>query len=499
MAQLYFAFDSNEAKRLSRLYTQSKLRRIYRAIYTDDLNTPIENIVKSNWMQLVQHIVPKGILSFRTAIDLKPIPYKENQNIAFITSSYVKTISLPGLIIKVSKGDNTSYIEQILPNLARSSVVRSLLENLSSTRSDYSNVKTIGEEGVENFLAKELRIRKETALNQIRKEAFIIANHLGFQIEYKKLNQIISALLSTHPEADFLKTPYAKAVAKKEPYDARRLKLFENLYLYIKKCTFRERAYQFNLSSLRNLSFFESYFSNYIEGTKFIIDEAEDIVFSGTTINHRHADSHDVLANYQLTNDPSEMILTPKNTNEFLALLKERHAYLMRGRPEKNPGEFKTGANKAGNTLFVEPEDVIGTLCHAFEFYQLLEEGLPKALFMQFIISEVHPFVDGNGRLCRIMMNAELFKAGLFKIIIPTVHRDNYLNGLRQASRDQYFYTYCKVIDQAQAYTESINWMEYDTARNKIESDHAEKSPEEGLPIFNRALRNLELSDLPKA
>ena len=27
---------------------------------------------------------------------------------------------------------------------------------------------------------------------------------------------------------------------------------------------------------------------------------------------------------------------------------------------------------------------------------------------MMFLVSEVHPFVDGNGRIARIMMNAEL-------------------------------------------------------------------------------------------
>jgi fido (protein-threonine AMPylation protein) len=31
---------------------------------------------------------------------------------------------------------------------------------------------------------------------------------------------------------------------------------------------------------------------------------------------------------------------------------------------------------------------------------------------MMFLISEVHPFADGNGRIARIMMNAELVAAG---------------------------------------------------------------------------------------
>lgn len=99
-----------------------------------------------------------------------------------------------------------------------------------------------------------------------------------------------------------------------------------------------------------------------------------------------------------------------------------------------------------------------GTLSHGFSFYQLLEDGIEKALFMHFLISEIHPFDDGNGRLARIMMNAELVRAGLYKIIILSVHRDNYLNGLRLASRDHEFHIYAKMMDQAQAYTVSISW-----------------------------------------
>ena len=240
----------------------------------------------------------------------------------------------------------------------------------------------------------------------------------------------------------------------------------------------------------------ESYFSNFIEGTEFVIDEAEDIVFSGVRINQRHADSHDVLANFYLTNDYMEMSKTPRDAAEFLNLLKARHAYLMKERPEKKPGEFKNRKNKAGNTYFVEPENVIGTLTHGFEIYNLMNEGLARALFMHYLISEVHPFNDGNGRLSRIMMNAELVKAGLLKIIVPTVCRENYLGGLRRATRDQCFHTLCKVMDQLQAYTASIDWEDYGNTREKIELDCANKTTDEGLPIFNRALRDLALSDL---
>jgi len=86
--------------------------------------------------------------------------------------------------------------------------------------------------------------------------------------------------------------------------------------------------------------------------------------------------------------------------------------------------------------------------------------------------------------ISRIMMNSELVSDSSYKIIIPSVHRDNYLNGLRLASRDKNFRTYLKVMDQAQAYTASIGWNDYGDARKKIEEDDAYLTPDEGIAVL---------------
>ena len=62
-------------------------------------------------------------------------------------------------------------------------------------------------------------------------------------------------------------------------------------------------------------------------------------------------------------------------------------------------------------------------------FYQALEHPFEKH-FYDVYDKEVHPFNDGNGRISRIMMNAELVAADQSKIIIPTVFREDYLNAL---------------------------------------------------------------------
>ncbi len=107
----------------------------------------------------------------------------------------------------------------------------------------------------------------------------------------------------------------------------------------------------------------------------------------------------------------------------------------MGGRPGKRPGLFKEAANRAGDSLFVLPGLVAGTLRAGWEGLAGLDTAFERAVYMMFLVSEVHPFDDGNGRVARVMMNAELVGGGQSRIIIPTVFRDDYLGGLRQLTR----------------------------------------------------------------
>ena len=86
------------------------------------------------------------------------------------------------------------------------------------------------------------------------------------------------------------------------------------------------------------------------------------------------------------------------------------------------------------------------------------------------------------------MMNAELVANDLHKIIVPTVARDNYLNGMRQATRQDSFRVMVKVLHQLHQYTASINWSDYGESRKTLEADAADQEADEGLHIFNKRL-----------
>jgi Fic family protein len=137
------------------------------------------------------------------------------------------------------------------------------------------------------------------------------------------------------------------------------------------------------------------------------------------------------------------------------------------------PGQFKSKDNRAGSTFFVAPDLVMGTLEKGFEVYRGIEPPLHRAIYMMFLVSEVHPFVDGNGRAARIMMNAELVREEEQKIIIPTVYRNNYVSALKALSQCGRSTPMIQVLDFVQRYTAAIRWEDFDRARADLQATHA--------------------------
>ena len=72
--------------------------------------------------------------------------------------------------------------------------------------------------------------------------------------------------------------------------------------------------------------------------------------------------------------------------------------------------------------------------------FKLLEnESHPgvRAVLGHFIFVYIHPYMDGNGRIGRFLMNAMLASGGYPWTVIPVEERDNYMNALESASVDQ--------------------------------------------------------------
>lgn len=467
---IYGSSDSTISKQISKLEKDGKIRKIAPRLYSPNLDDSPEDIVRRNLFSILGHLYPGAVLSHRSAFEFKPTSTGQ----LFLTYTYTRKAKLPGIIIRFLEGSQPIEGDNLLSGeLYASQRERAFLENLQTSRKPGPDSKTLTFPEIEKRLEQIIRVNGEEELNKVRDQARLVSEKLGFQKEFAKLNKIISALLSTHP-SKILKSPIAAARAFGVPYDPDRLELFEILFRELNQQEFKYRIEKnTSTAAFRNFAFFESYFSNYIEGTVFKVEDAKQIIETQKPLPARNEDSHDVLGTYKIISNFKEMNIVPKSPEEMLNILKYRHKILLAVRTDKNPGKFKDKNNFAGQTAFVDINLVKGTILKSFDFYQALKHPFAKAAYMMFIVSEIHPFLDGNGRIARVMMNADLVRAKQVKIIIPTVYRDDYLGALRKLSRQRDPKAYIRMLSRAHEFSATIVGEEMDEIQFILEQSNA--------------------------
>lgn len=475
---------SETAVAVSRAVRKGTLRKLANRLYTTNLTDPPASIVRRHLWPIVGAFVPNGLIADRTA--LENVPAADGS--VFLIADRFRPIALPGITIKPRKGPPPLDSDRpFIGGLRLSSTARAYLENMAVSRPREGQAgRTLTTAEIEERLETLARRGGADALNRLRDEARAIAPELELEDAFARLDKLIGAILGTREAA--LATPQARARRAGAPYDPARQSLFEKLHAELRNWPpVIRRAPKRTPDETAVFAFYESYFSNFIEGTEFEVDEAADIVFKGLIPPSRPADAHDILGTYRLAADPHDNGRVPENPGDLIELLKARHAAIMGGRPDKNPGFFKERANRAGGTIFVEPDLVEGTLGLGFQLYRSLDNAFARAVFMMFLVSEVHPFDDGNGRTARLMMNAELSAEGEERIVIPTVYRNNYLAALRALSLNALAEPLIKTLDFAQRWTTAVEWRHVDDTQRILEACNAFLDParaeEQGLRL----------------
>ena len=445
--------DTTVSKQITRWERAGLIKKIGPRIYTGKLDASAESLIRRNLFQILGHHYPEAVISHRSALELQPTDTGD----FFLTYTYTKKIAWPGVTLHFLEGKGpVEGDREFMGALYLAQQARAYLENLQIAKRGGPHSKTLPRAVIEEKLDTIIRVNGESAINVLRDQARKIAPELSLEREFEQLNKIISALLTTHPSA-ILTSPAASARALGVPFDTARIQLFETLFIALQQSAFKSRPDR-NTSdrSFANFAFFESYFSNYIEGTVFKVAEAEEIIDTQKPLPTRDEDSHDVLGTYQLVSSRQEMHVVPTSGQHLLDILQYRHKVLLSSRLAKQPGMFKDQNNFAGQTSFVAFELVRGTLLRGYDFYKVLESSIAKALFMMFLVSEVHPFLDGNGRVARVMLNAELVAAGESKIMIPTVFRDDYIGALRRLTRRSDPGAYIRMMERAREFSANV-------------------------------------------
>jgi Fic family protein len=181
-----------------------------------------------------------------------------------------------------------------------------------------------------------------------------------------------------------------------------------------------------------------AYSSNALEGNSLTETETKIVIEDGITIGGKpvrdhlealgHSEAYDLL--YRLA----------KNQEITEANIKELHRLFYYRIDEKQAGEYRKQRVIITGTDFLPPApEKIPALMESFI------AGLPEARashhpveFAAIIHKElvtIHPFIDGNGRAARLLMNLALLQAGYPVTIIPPILRRDYLDTLNKTHK----------------------------------------------------------------
>ncbi len=170
-----------------------------------------------------------------------------------------------------------------------------------------------------------------------------------------------------------------------------------------------------------------------------------------------------------------------------LRLIREMHEIMLKsGRgATKQPGEFRRsqnwiGGTRPGNALFVPPPpNALGDCLGAFErFLHTDDVGLPpliRAGLAHVQFETIHPFLDGNGRLGRLLITLILCEAGV-------LHEPILYLSLFLKSRRNDYYRLLQEVRQAGAWEA---WMEFFLTGVAETAEQASETARELITMFD--------------
>lgn len=188
------------------------------------------------------------------------------------------------------------------------------------------------------------------------------------------------------------------------------------------------------LDSLRKAIAVElTYNSNAIEGNTLTLSETNIVVNDGLTIGGKTVREHLEAINHY------EAVYWIESMKTFTERdLKDLHQLVLRG-IEPSAGSYRNVGVFISGSLHLPPTplQVPAEMEKLFQWYYEEKDKLHPielaAVFHHKLVF-IHPFIDGNGRTARLMMNLILFQAGYPFAIIEVGNRPRYIQALETAS-----------------------------------------------------------------
>lgn len=179
-----------------------------------------------------------------------------------------------------------------------------------------------------------------------------------------------------------------------------------------------------------------TYHSNAIEGNTLTLKETK-VVLEGITVGGKLLREH-----FEAINHREAILFVEQLVQSGEALtawqIRAIHQLVLKNIDDQHAGRYRSmnvriaGAEHTPPDAFLVPELMDQLIAwHVGDAMAL--HPVEHAAHLHSELVKIHPFVDGNGRTARLLMNLELLKAGFPAIILPVEQRLRYYEALDMA------------------------------------------------------------------
>jgi len=198
-----------------------------------------------------------------------------------------------------------------------------------------------------------------------------------------------------------------------------------------------------------------TYNSNAIEGSTITYSETKLILNDGITIGGKSINEHLEVINHQEAISYIEELSSTKTQDITLRDIKSIHQLVLKGIDKQNAGVYRikpVGVLKNDGEIhhFTDPLNVPEKMEEFIKWlnHNDIDEPILLATLAHIKFVTIHPFIDGNGRTARLLMNLILLQNGYTQAIIKVSNRAEYIQAIEkfQASDDKEYQDFYNVI-----------------------------------------------------
>ncbi|MBU5316518.1 Fic family protein [Clostridium bornimense] len=197
-----------------------------------------------------------------------------------------------------------------------------------------------------------------------------------------------------------------------------------------------------------------TYNSNAIEGNTLTITETKVILEDGITIGKgKSLREHLEVINHKEAIDYIDDIVS-RDIDISERVIRDLHYIILKSIDNKNAGQYRTtnvlisgSAHRAVEHFYVKEK--MNDLVNWYKENKDTMHPIQLAAEFHFKFVYIHPFIDGNGRSARLLMNLILMRNGYPITVIRNVDREDYMKALEEASTKNYLNHFVKIVTDA--------------------------------------------------